>query len=175
MDNVTFVLGIPIPSTDPVFLTIVGVHVVFGLAAVVAGAMAMLSHKGPGRHSSFGTVYFWCLSGLCVTMSVLSFMRRPENFHLFILGVLAFASASLGRAAARGRWHQWPRLHLTGMGMSYVFMLTAFYVDNGRNLPLWNALPPIMLWILPGAIGMPLILLALLRHPLVLRFDRSRG
>lgn len=175
MDNVTLVLGIPIPSTDPVFLAIIGVHVVFGLAAVVAGAMAMLSLKGRGRHSTLGTVYFWCLSGLCATMSALSFMRWPENIHLFVLGVLALASACLGREAARRRWRQWARFHLAGMGMSYVFMLTAFYVDNGRNLPLWKDLPPFMLWILPGAIGMPLVLFALLRHPLVLRFDRSPG
>ncbi len=142
MDNATLVLGIPIPSTDPVFLAIVGVHVVFGIAAVAAGAIAMLSRKRRGRHSTFGTVYFWCLSGLCVTMSALSFLRWTENLHLFALGALSFASACLGREAARRRWRQWPRLHLTGMGMSYVFMLTAFYVDNGKNLPVWKDLQP---------------------------------
>jgi hypothetical protein len=43
------------------------------------------------------------------------------------------------------------------------FMLTAFYVDNGKNLPLWRELPVIAFWILPSAIGVPLILYALLR------------
>jgi hypothetical protein len=65
------------------------------------------------------------------------------------------------------RLQQWPRLHLTGMGASYILMLTAFYVDNGKNLPLWRELPQIAFWILPSAIGVPLILYALLRHPLV--------
>ena len=60
-ENTTVVLSIPIPSTDPVFLAIVGVHIVFGLASVIAGAAAMLSNKGRGRHSNFGTIYFWCL------------------------------------------------------------------------------------------------------------------
>jgi uncharacterized membrane protein len=174
-DSTTFVLGIAIPSTDPVFLAIVGVHVLFGLAAVITGAGAMLNKKGRGRHSTFGTVYFWCLSGAVATMSVLSFMRWAENYHLFILGVLSFASACVGRTAARRRWRQWPRLHLGCMGMSYVFMLTAFYVDNGKNLPLWKELPQIAFWILPGAVGVPLILHALFRHPLVLAFDRSSG
>jgi hypothetical protein len=68
-----------------------------------------------------------------------------------------------------------PRLHLSGMGASYILMLTAFYVDNGRNLPLWKELPEAAFWILPGAIGVPLILHALFRHPLVLGFDRSRA
>lgn len=174
-DENTIVLGIPIPSTDPVFLAIVGIHVAFGLAAVIIGAFAMLSRKGRGRHSNVGTIYFWCLFGVFVTMSVLSFMRWAENYPLFILGMLSFASALFGRMAARRHWRQWPRLHLTGMGVSYILMLTAFYVDNGKNLPLWKELPEIAFWLLPGAIGTPLILYALFRHPLVLAFDRSRA
>lgn len=173
-DGTTVVLGIPIPSTGPVFLSIVGIHVLFGLAAVITGAVAMLSRKGRGRHSNFGTIYFWWLFGVFVTMSALSFMRWAQNYHLFILGTLSFASAYFGRAAARWRWRQWPRLHLTGMGASYVLMLTAFYVDNGKNLPLWKDLPQIAFWILPGAVGVPLVLYALFRHPLVIAFDRSQ-
>jgi uncharacterized membrane protein len=169
----TVVLGIPIPSTDPVFLAIIGVHVVFGLAAVIFGAVAMLSKKGRGRHSNFGTIYFWCLFGVFVTMSALSFMRWAANYHLFILGAFSFASALFGRTAVQRRWHQWPRLHPTGMGASYIFMLTAFYVDNGKNLPLWRELPEIAFWVLPSAIGVPLILYALLRHPLVLGLGGS--
>jgi hypothetical protein len=52
------------------------------------------------------------------------------------------------------------------MGMSYVLLLTAFYVDNGKNLPLWRQLHPIALWLIPAAVGIPLIARALLRHPL---------
>jgi hypothetical protein len=60
-EGTTVVLGIPIPSTNPVFLAIIGVHVLFGLAAVITGGAAILSQKGRGRHSNFGTIYFWCL------------------------------------------------------------------------------------------------------------------
>ena len=144
----------------------------FGLLAIAAGAVAMLSKKEHGRHSNWGTIYFWFLFGVFVTMSVLSFMRWAENYHLFILGALSFASAYFGRAAARRRWQQWARIHLTGMGASYIFMLTAFYVDNGKNLPLWREFPQIAFWLLPGAIGLPLILHALFRHPLILALDR---
>lgn len=171
----TIVLGIPVPSRDPVFLAVVAVHILFGLAAVTTGAGAMLARKGRGRHSSFGIIYFWCLFGVFVSMSALSLMRWAENYQLFALGSLSFASACFGRIAARRRWRQWPRLHLTGMGASYVVMLTAFYVDNGKNLPFWRELPVIAFWFLPGAIGMPIILQALFRHPVVLDFDRSRS
>lgn len=174
-DGTTIVLGIPIPSSDPVFLAVVGVHILFGLAAVTTGAAAMLAQKGRGRHSNFGIIYFWCLFGLFVTMSALSLMRWEENHHLFALGSISFGLACFGRTAARRRWRQWPRLHLTGMGMSYVVMLTAFYVDNGKNLPLWRELPAIAFWVLPSAVGMPIILHALFRHPVAVDFDRSRA
>jgi hypothetical protein len=173
--NAMLPLGIPIPSTDPVFLVIVGIHVLFGLAAVVAGAVATLSNKRRGRHSRFGTVYFWCLFGVFATMSALSFIRWVVDYHLFILGALSFTAANFGRTAAKRRWRQWPRLHLTGMGTSYILMLTAFYVDNGPNLPLWRELPDLAFWILPGAFGAPLILYSLIRHPVVLAFDHSQA
>jgi len=166
-DEVTVVLGIPIPSTSPTFLTIVGLHVAVGLVCVVAGAIAMLSPKRGGRHPTFGTIYYWSLVAVFVSATALSVLRWAENYHLFILGVLAFASAFVGRAARRQRWTGWLRLHITGMGLSYILLLTAFYVDNGKSLPLWKELPPIAYWLLPAAVGLPLIIRSLFRHPLV--------
>ena len=57
------------------------------------------------------------------------------------------------------------------MGVSYVAMFTAFYVDNGKSLPLWKELPTVVYWLLPAAIGIPLICHALLWHPLVRQPD----
>lgn len=61
------------------------------------------------------------------------------------------------------------RVHLTGMGISYILMLTAFYVDNGKNLPLWRELPQWAFWVLPAAVGVPIIVYVMLRHPLMRR------
>jgi hypothetical protein len=58
------------------------------------------------------------------------------------------------------------RLHITGMGTSYVLLLTAFYVDNGKSLPIWRDLPPLAYWLVPAGVGIPLIVRALLWHPL---------
>jgi hypothetical protein len=160
------VAGIEIPSSDPVFLAAVGVHVLLGLACTVTGVIAMLSVKRPWRHPWFGSVYYWCLIGVFVTASGLAAVRWREDYHLFVLGALAFAAAYLGRRARRKRWNNWARLHITGMGSSYVLLLTAFYVDNGKNLPLWKDLPPIAYWLAPAAVGIPLIVRALLWHPL---------
>jgi hypothetical protein len=162
----TAILGIEIPSTDPVFLALVmGVHIPLGLACVTIGAVAMLSEKRRGRHSKLGKLYYWLLSGLFVSATVLSIMRWAENYHLFILGALSFACASFGRTAIRRRWRHWARLHITGMGSSYVVMLIAFYVHNGKQLPVWKELPHAAYWLLPLAVGIPLIVRALLWHP----------
>jgi hypothetical protein len=46
-----------------------------------------------------------------------------------------------------------------------VVLLTAFYVDNGKNLPIWRALPTLAYWLAPAAVGVPIIVYAMLRHP----------
>ena len=42
-------------------------------------------------------------------------------------------------------------------------------VDNGKSLPIWKELPPNSYWLLPAAVGLPLVIYTLLRHPLVRR------
>jgi uncharacterized membrane protein len=160
----TDIAGIIIPSVAPEFLIVVAAHVLVALAAILAGAAAMLAEKGPGRHHSFGTIYYWSLAAAFVSALTLVAMRWRETYPLAILGALAFAAATIGRAARRGSWRAWIPLHIGGMGCSYILMLTAFYVDNGRNLPLWRELPAIAYWLLPALIGGPLTLLAIVRR-----------
>lgn len=169
------IAGIPIPSSSPLFLAGVGVHVAFGLVAVAAGAAAMLSPKRPGRHPRCGTIYFWSLAGLAATAGGLAAVRWTEDRALFLLAVIAFGAAVVGRMARRRLWQGWVGHHITGMGVSYIAMLTAFYVDNGRNLPLWRDLPAIAYWIGPSLVGGPLIAIALARHPLARAARRTIG
>ncbi len=172
----TTIAGIEIPSTDPVFIgIIVGIHIPLGIACVASGAFAMLVGKGRGRHATAGTTYFWCLVFLFASATVLSIMRWAENYHLFALGALSVAAAWCGREALRRRWPRWVRLHILGMGLSYILMLIAFYLDNGKQLPLWKDLPHFTYWLVPLAAGLPLILYALLRHPMVHRWDLQSG
>ena len=167
--NPTTIGGIPLPSDTPLFLAFIALHIAAGLTAVIAGAVAMLSRKRPGRHPLAGTIYYWALAAVSVTMSILAISRWDEDYHLFVLGLLSFVAATIGRTARRRVWPSWARVHTTGMGTSYILMLTAFYVDNGPNLPLWRELPLLAFWILPALIGAPILANALLRHPLVKR------
>jgi hypothetical protein len=164
--HTTVIAGIEIPSTSPIFLAIVGLHIAVALVCLVAGAVAMLSPKVPGRHPTFGTLYYWCLAVVFASATALATMRWKEDYHLFLLGALAFGVASAGRAARRELWRGWVRWHIPGMGLSYIVLATAFYVDNGKSLPLWKELPPISYWMIPAALGLPLVARALWRYRL---------
>jgi len=41
------------------------------------------------------------------------------------------------------------------MGLSYILMLTAFYVDNGKKLPVWRDLPYRVSVLAPGQEAVP--------------------
>jgi uncharacterized membrane protein len=145
------------------------IHVAAGLTAVVSGAAAMLTRKGPGRHPRRGRTYVCALILVAVTAIGIA-IARPHTAYLLIVGATALTAAAFGYAARRIRWRGWLRHHMTGMATSYIAMLTAFYVDNGPRLPLWKLLPPITFWFLPSAIGLPVLFWALHRH----RPHRSR-
>lgn len=85
-------------------------------------------------------------------------------WHLAALGSTAGGGAALGYFARRRRPPCWLVIHILGMGGSYVATLTAFYVDNGPRLPVWNLLPPLSFWILPSAVAAPVIIRALQRN-----------
>lgn len=167
--GVTVVAGLVIPSVSPWFLGGVAVHVAAALTCVIAGVAAMLSRKGRGRHSRSGSLYYWSLAVVCGSAAVLALFRWAQDYVLFLLAVVAFGAATFGRTAMRRRWPAAARLHIAGMGGSYIVLLIAFYVDNGPNLPVWRDLSPLAYWIAPTAVGLPLVLIALWRHPLARR------
>lgn len=154
------VAGLDVSSTAPVFLVFVGIHVIAGLVSVVSGAIAALSRKGRGRHTTVGKVYFTGICTVFATATALAIMRWREDYGFFLIGLVAFGLALTGFTA---RVRHWPgdTAHIIGMGGSYVAMLTAFYVDNGKHLPLWDRLPTAAFWVLPSVVGVPLIVRAL--------------
>jgi hypothetical protein len=59
------------------------------------------------------------------------------------------------------------------MSLSYIVLLTAFYVDNGPHLPLWDRLPGVAYWTLPAVVGLPLVIRAERRHTNLARDVRA--
>jgi cytochrome bd-type quinol oxidase subunit 2 len=156
------ILGTEVGSTAPLFLAVLAVHVLAALAAVLTGATAALTSKGSPRHVRAGRWYYRALTGVFGTALALTAMRPRQDYHLALIGAVAFTAATVGYLHRRRR-RPGDAPHIIGMGLSYIAMLTAFYVDNGPHLPLWNRLPGIAFWVLPTAVGAPLIAHALRR------------
>lgn len=157
------ILGDHVGSTVPLFLAFLAVHVIAGVTAVVAGAAAALARKGSRRHVKAGRWYYSAISVVFTTATALAVMRWRQDYYLFIIGAVAFAAATLGYQHRR-RHRPGDTGHIAGMGASYVAMLTAFYVDNGPHLPLWDHLPTFAFWLMPAAIGAPIITRAVARR-----------
>jgi hypothetical protein len=156
------ILGDQVGSTTPAFLAVLAVHVIAGLAAVIAGAIAALTRKGTPRHIQAGRWYYRAITAVFATAAALAAMRWAQDWYLFLLGAVAFAAATAGYLHRR-RHRPGDTGHIAGMGIAYTAMLTAFYVDNGPHLPLWDRLPALAFWLLPAAIAAPLITRAIIR------------
>jgi hypothetical protein len=154
-------VGAPVSG---LFGALLVVHIGAGLTCVVTGAIAFSSRKARGRHPSFGEVYYWGLAVVFVTATGMAALRWREDAYLFALGTIAFAAGSFGYLARKRRWPGWFTLHAIGMSSSYIVLLTAFYVDNGPRLPLWQLLPQVTFWVGPTLIGLPLLIRTLRRH-----------
>ena len=156
------IFGDQVGSTAPVFLAFLAVHVLAGLTAVITGATAALTRKGSPRHIRAGRRYYRAITVVFVTATVLAAMRWRQDYYLFLIGAVAFTAATIGYQH-RHRRRPGDTGHIAGMGVAYVAMLTAFYVDNGPHLPLWDRLPALSFWLLPSAIGAPIIIRAIVR------------
>ena len=167
MPDVTSVVSGLVPGAPHLsvpFATFLLIHVPAGLTAVVTGAVAAVSKKRRGRHPRFGTIYYWTLAVVFVSATGLAVLRWTEDRHLFVLGTISFGVATVGYLARKVRWKGWTSFHILGMSLSYIVLLTAFYVDNGPHLPVWDRLPAIAYWTLPSVVGLPLVIRAVRRH-----------
>ncbi|MBO0776696.1 MAG: hypothetical protein J2P34_10300 [Actinobacteria bacterium] len=156
------ILGDQVGSTTPLFLGFLAVHVLAGLTAVVSGAAAALARKGGPRHIRAGRWYYRAITVVFATATALAVMRWRQDYYLFLIGAVAFTAATAGYLHRRWR-RPGDTGHIAGMGTGYVAMLTAFFIDNGPHLPLWDRLPAVAFWLLPPAIGVPLITRAIVR------------
>ena len=161
MVTAAHILGDQVGSTAPVFLAFLAVHVLAGLTAVVTGAVAALVRKGSPRHIRAGRWYYRAITVVFITATVLAALRWRQDYYLFIIGAVAFTAATIGYQHRR-RHRPGDTGHIAGMGIAYVAMLTAFYVDNGPHPPLGDRLPAFMFWLLPSAIGAPIIARAII-------------
>jgi hypothetical protein len=169
------VFGLPIPEAGSLFDVALGVHIAAGLTCVVTGALAATAPKRPGRHTTAGRVFLWSLALVFASSTTMAALRLAQDWHLLVIGTVAFGAGSLGYLARRRRRPGWQRVHIPAMGGAYIALFTGFYVDNGPHLPLWDRLPHLAYWTLPSMVGVPLILRALARRRLLAVRSASPG
>jgi hypothetical protein len=164
--------GLPIPNEGTLFDVALAGHIAAGLTCVVTGVLAATAPKRPGRHPTSGRVYFWSLAVVFASSTTMAVLRFAQDWHLLLIGTVAFGAGSLGYLVRRRRRPGWLRIHVPAMGGSYIALFTGFYVDNGPHLPLWDRLPSLGYWLLSSLIGVPLIVRAMTRQRLL---SVSRG
>lgn len=155
------IIDLPVTDAGALFAAALAVHVLAALVAVITGAVAATARKRPGRHPRFGTIYYGSLSVVFASATTLSAVMWGHDWYLFIIAAVAFGAGTLGYLARKRRWAGWQRVHALSFGLSYIALLTGFYVDNGPHLPLLRHLPHVAFWLGPSFIGWPLILRSL--------------
>ncbi len=163
------VFSLPIPDEGAIFDVALACHIAAGLTCVLTGAVAATAPKRPGRHTVSGRIFFWSLVVVFASSTTMAALRLAQDWHLLVIGTVAFGAGSLGYLARRRRRPGWLRIHIPAMAGAYIALFTGFYVDNGPQLPVWDRLPSLAYWLLPSLIGVPLILRALARRRLLVR------
>lgn len=132
-------------------------HIAMGCLGLLLGPIAMATRKRRGLHTQVGIVYYWLMSGVCLTAAVMAIMHwQSSNGFLFVAG-FSYVFALRGYLAVKRRKVGWVKQHISGMFGSYIAMVTALLVVNQRNLPVLRELPSVWTWLLPTIIGSPLI------------------
>ena len=116
MATASRILGTDVGSTAPVFLAFLAIHVIAGLTAVLAGAVAALARKGSARHIHAGRWFYRAITVVFATATILAAMRWRQDYHLFVIGAVAFTAATIGYQHRR-RHRPGDTGHITGMGV----------------------------------------------------------
>jgi uncharacterized membrane protein len=169
------VFGLPIPEEGALFDAALTFHIAAGLTCVITGVLAATAPKRPGRHTLSGRIFFWSLAVVFISSTTMATLRFAQDWHLLVIGTVAFGAGCLGYLARRRRRPGWLRVHIPAMGGAYIALFTGFYVDNGPHLPVWDRLPGLAYWTVPSLVGMPLILRALARRRLLTVSSASPG
>lgn len=132
-------------------------HIAAGVICLITGLAAGFARKRKGRHTGFGTVYFWCYLVVFLTTVGMSMMHWESSAYLFYIGVFSFGLALVGYLARKIRWKNWIGAHIGGMLGSYIGIVTATIVVNVEKVPVLNEVPVLIFWFLPTVIGTPII------------------
>jgi hypothetical protein len=161
------IFGIPL-----IFFFPLVVHVWAGLATGITGVGAFRAPKLQRQHHRWGKACLWAYTVVFLTATMLTFQRWKADGYLFFLALAGYGLTLTGYGVRRFHQHpwvkrllgkQWVVAHSIGMISSYIVLWTAFYVDNAHLFPGMNRLPQPTFWVLPTLIGLPFLILSIIR------------
>lgn len=133
---------------------VLALHVLAGTLGLLLGPFAVAMPESGGWAARLALAYQWAvavLAGTAIGLAVL----RPSVWWLGVVGVLTEVAALAGWRVRRRRRAGWRGPHLRLIGGSYIALLTALVVVS-VGFPL--------VWLLPTAVGTPLIERAAAKH-----------
>lgn len=131
-------------------------HVASGAVALAVGPLALLAARRKRRGAArLRDTYHWTVLVVCTTATVISVLAWARLWWLVPIGALSYGLALAGYLGSNHHWPLWMRAH--AWGGSYIALVTALLVVSARGVsPVLEAVA----WILPAAIGVPLIVRA---------------
>ncbi len=133
---------------ESVFLIL---HVLCGCAGLIIALGAFASKKRKGIHTILGNIYHWIFLILALSAVVLSLLNWERLWWFLPIAFFSYVFALVGFLAAKFKWRNWLRHHLTGQGGSFIAMLTAVLVVNFGS-------GNFLVWFLPSIVGTPIII-----------------
>jgi uncharacterized membrane protein YeaQ/YmgE (transglycosylase-associated protein family) len=126
-------------------------HVVCGIAGLIIALGAFASKKRKGLHTILGNLYHWIFLVLSLSAVALSLLNWERLWWFLPIALFSYTFALVGFLAAKFKWSNWLRLHLTGQVGSFIAMITAVLVVNFGS-------GNFFVWFLPSIIGTPIII-----------------
>lgn len=133
------------------------VHIASGTICLLTGPVALLARKTNGLHTVTGEVYHASYVLILITSVIMAILHWEQSAFLLYIAIFSYGLALFGYVARKRQRPGWLGRHISGMGGSYIGVITAVLVVNGPNLPGLSALLPLLLWFLPTIVGSPLI------------------
>jgi uncharacterized membrane protein len=129
---------------------ILAIHIAAGTTGLILGPLAMRAPKRRGPHARLGETYHWMMLAVCVSAAGLAVLEWHRLWWFLPIAVFSYANALVGYVAIKRRPPGWLRLHVRGMGGSYIALVTALLVVSTRAQLL-------VAWFVPTIVGAPII------------------
>lgn len=146
------------------YVTLLIIHITAGFFCLVFGALAASTRKRNGNHTISGEVYHFSYLIVFLTAVAMAIMKWSELAYLFYIALFSYGLALYGYLSRKRLWPKWIYHHISGMLGSYIGVITAVLVVNGKAVSALTGIPPLLLWFIPTIIGTPIIRMVIARQ-----------